>query len=71
MNKKKLFQYAILWHELKQEPGKMDEYNTQLIVPPTTILAVSEEVARVAAAKKIPEGYDEKLEQLEILVGAF
>lgn len=69
--KKKLFQYAILYHELIQEPGKTDVINTQLIVPPTTILAINDQVARVAAAQKIPAGYEEKLEQLEILIGAF
>jgi hypothetical protein len=69
--KKKLFQFAALWHEPKNEPGKALEYNTQIIVHPTTVLAVSEEVARVAAARLIPEAYQEKLEQIEIIVGAF
>lgn len=69
--KKKLFQYAILFHELIQEPGKVDQVNTQMIVKPDTLLAVNEGVARVAAAQKIPPGYEDKLEQLEILVGAF
>jgi hypothetical protein len=69
--KKKLFQYAILFHEIVREPGKADVVNTQLIVKPDTILAINEEVAKVAAVGKIPDGYQDKLEYVEILVGPF
>ena len=70
MDKKmNLFTYAILFHptEKEVEEGKKSE----LIVPPETILAQSEETAGMLIIKQIPDKYNDKLEQVEVLIRPF
>lgn len=69
--KKKLFRFAILYHEQIREVGKPDEIKTQILVEPGVLLAVNETVAKVAAANRVPATHQDKLEDIEILVGNF
>lgn len=65
----KLFEYAILWHpnDKQEEEGQ----KSKILAPPTHFLASSEKAASMTAATKIPNGYEEDLDQIEIIVRPF
>lgn len=74
MAKGKLFEYAVLYHpkEKKDAAGNAIETKKSILVQPLTpILAVSDKEVAMLAAKSIPAEYDDKLEDVEILVRAF
>jgi len=69
---KKLFQYAILYHKrVRKEPTLPEEIQTEELVAPSTILATDEKVAVLIIAKKIPDGYEDYLNHIEILLRPF
>lgn len=68
---KKLFQFAVLYHEKVDKGNNKEEINSQIIVQPETIMAVDEKVALLQIAKKIPDTYQEKLQDVEILLRPF
>ena len=65
-----LFQYAILFHPTDKEI-KDDGAKSKVLVTPTTILAVDESSARMAAAMEIPVDYKTKLDQVVIALRPF
>lgn len=71
MEKKKLFQYAILFHSKSKDLKKEDCERTELIAEPKYILAINEKVAMMKAIKEIPDKYSEQLEQVEIAIRPF
>ncbi len=74
MAKGKLFEYAILFHpkEKKDAAGNvLEDKKSILVIPPTTILAGSDKEVGMIAAKSLPDEYDDKLEQVEIVVRPF
>lgn len=67
----KLFQYAVIYH-----PKEVAEENKQsekhlVIVEPKTVLAKDQNAALMLAARAIPEGYVDKLDQCEVCVRPF
>jgi len=70
MAKSKLFQYAVLKHPKTNKEGKT-EGNTEVLVQPTTILAVDEKTAAIKVAKAIPDNEMENLENIEIVLQSF
>jgi len=58
-----LFQFAILLHPPKQ--------NSVLVVLPTTILASNHQTVLIRAAKLIPNEYDDRLDQIEVLIRTY
>jgi hypothetical protein len=70
MAKSKLFQYAVLKHPKTTKEGKTDG-NTEVLVAPTTILAVDEKTAAIKVAKAIPDSEMENLENIEIVLQSF
>jgi hypothetical protein len=69
--KKKLFQFAILYHELVERENKKDEYKTTVLVEPKTVMASDEKVALLQIAKEIPDSVQDHLENVEILLRPF
>lgn len=70
MAKPRLFQYAILFHPTaKYADG--DQRPSEVVIQPTTILAVDENAARMQAIISIPKEYQDKLEQLEVALRPF
>ena len=73
--KKRLFQYAVLWHpkEDKQMAGgtTIPAESSKIITELTTVLAQDEKSVGILAAKKIPDEYNDSLDQIEILVRPF
>ena len=72
--KKKLFQYAVLWHpkeDNKTAGGTTVTESSKILVEPTTVLASDEKSVGILAAKKIPDEYNEQLDQVEVLVRPF
>jgi len=67
--KKRLFQFAVLWHPTK------DEYDSgaksSVILDLSTILASDEAEAKIFISKQIPDDYDDLLDQLEIIIRPF
>ena len=75
MAKGKLFEMAILYHpRTKKNPTTGEELESKasiIVAAPKTIVAVSEKEVGIRAAKEIPAEYDDKLEDIEILIRPF
>lgn len=70
--KKKLFQFAVLFHEeWKVGEDMKTKVETKMIVEPKTILATDEKSATLKIAKELPEEYMDRLENIEILLRPF
>lgn len=65
----KLFEFAIIWHPTKKESKAGDK--AKLLMGPITLLAKTPEIVQMAAVKKIPEKYDDQLDQIQIAVRPF
>lgn len=68
--KQKLFQYAVLYHKVVDN-GSKESVKTEVIVEPSNLLAADEKVALLQIAKKIPDEYQDVLQDVEILVRPF
>ena len=66
---KRIFEYAVIYKPKKSE--KKDGKTTELVIPPTVILAANEKEANFLAARAVPEKYATKLDQLEVAVRPF
>ncbi len=64
-----LFEYAVLF--LPTEKAIKGGAKATVLVQPTTVLAESEASVQILAAKKIPNDYDDKLDQVSIAVRPF
>ena len=74
MAKGKLFEFAVLYHpkEKKDAAGNPLEHKKSLLVYPLSpVIAGSAEEVGMLAAKAIPAEYDDKLEDVEILIRPF
>ncbi len=72
MNKQRLFQFAVLYHEkVSKGPNMPEETKTSLLVPVDTILATDERVATLQIAQRIPATHQDKLEDVEIVLRPF
>ena len=71
MPKSKLFQYAVLKHPKTKKDGKEEDAVTEVLVQPTTILAVDEKTAAIKVARAIPEKEMNNLENIEIVLQPF
>lgn len=69
--KKKLFQFAVLYHEKIDKGNNVTDYTTTVLIEPKTILAPDEKVALLQIAKQIPETHTDKLSDVEILLRPF
>jgi len=69
----KLFQYAVVFHPkvTKADTDEARRVRSQLLIEPTTILARDEAEVRAKAYRAIDPQYDEKLDQIEVLVVPF
>jgi hypothetical protein len=65
----RLYEYAILWHPNKEQ--KKDGQKSKIVQVPTTILAVSHEVAQMIAMKAIPDVHTEELDQIDVAIRPF
>lgn len=73
MARSKLFEYAILYHpqESRDAGGNDVTPPTVLVQAPKQVLAKSEKEVGMRGAREIPSDYDDKLEQVEIVVRPF
>ncbi len=74
MAKGKLFEYAVLYHpkEKKDAAGNPLESKRSIVVMDCTrVLAVSDKEVAMLAAKAIPDEYNDKLEDVEIVIRPF
>jgi hypothetical protein len=71
--KQKLFQYAVLWHPKEKKAGEssLPEEKSKIVCEPTIVLAADEKSVGILAAKKIPDEYNDQLDQIEVLVRPF
>lgn len=65
--KQRLFQFAVIFHEKNSK----DEIKSKEIIPIKTIMAVDDKVALLQIAKQIPDKFQEKLQDIEILIRPF
>lgn len=70
---KKLFEYVVLFHPkvTKDQCGNETQGPDEIIVEPERVLADNEQLVQMLAARKIPDRYADKLDQVEILVRPF
>lgn len=66
--KKKLYGFAILFHETVSEPGKVAVINSRILVPSQEILATNHKEAYSLASMRVPAEYVDKMEFVEIIV---
>lgn len=74
MAKGKLYEYAVLYHpkEKKDAAGNPLENKKSLVVSePKFIVAGSDKEVGMLAAKSVPPEYDDKLDDVEILIRPF
>ena len=74
MVKGKLFEYAILFHpkEKKDAAGNpLDDKKSLVVTPVQTVLATGDNEVAMLAAKGIPDEYNDKLDQVEIVIRPF
>lgn len=60
--KRSLYEVAVLHH---------NKEGTTEVVKPQSLLAASAETARLAVVRLIPEDYDDKLDELEVIIRPF
>lgn len=74
MAKGKLFEYAVLYHpkEKRDAAGNpLESRKSILVSKPEFILAGSDKEVAMLAAKSIPAEYDDKLDDVEIVIRPF
>lgn len=73
MAKGQLFEYAVLFHPkpTKDPAGNDTTPKSEMIVPPTRVLAENEKEVSIKASRAIDPKYDNQLELVEILVRPF
>ena len=74
MAKGKLFEYAVVYHprEKKDAAGNPIESKKSIIVQDITrVLAGSDKEVAMLAAKSIPDEYNDKLDDVEIVIRPF
>ena len=74
MAKGKLFEYAVLYHpkEKKDAAGNPLESKRSIVVTEVTrVLAASDKEVAMLAAKAVPDDYNDKLEDVEIVIRPF
>ncbi len=73
MAKGKLFEYAVLFHppQTKDSAGNDTTPPSKLIVPRAETLAKDEKEVGLRASRSIPQEYDDKLENCEVIVRPF
>ena len=71
--KQRVFEYVVLHHPTakKDLAGNEEVVKTKLLVDVKRVLATDEKEVGIVAAREIPEGYLDKLEQVEIVVRPF
>lgn len=73
MAKGKLFQYAVIYHpkQTKEQNDRGEMAKSELVTPPTTQLAGSDDEVSIIAARSIPAEHLDHLEDVEIVVRPF
>jgi hypothetical protein len=74
MAKGKLFEYAVIYHpkEKKDAAGNALETKRSIVVTDVTrVLATSDKEVGMLAAKAIPDEYNDKLDDVEIVIRPF
>lgn len=73
MPRLQLFEYTVLYHPkaTKEQVDNRKEPNSTIIVEPARILAPSAKEAGIKASRAIPAEYEDKLEDVEVLVHPF
>lgn len=68
-----MFEYAILHHPktTKEMAERNESAKTVLVIPPTSVLAASDQEVSITAARAITAEHMEHLEDIEIIVRPF
>ena len=69
MTESRLFQYAVIFNPTEEEAKNGQK--AKVLVEPATILAKDDQQAYILAARKVPEDYVDKLDQVSIAVRPF
>jgi hypothetical protein len=71
--KGKLFEYAVLYHPkpTKEQNDRGETPKSEVLIQPTSALALSPEQVSVLASRAIPDTHVDKLDDIEIVVRPF
>lgn len=70
--KKRLFTYAVIVHIKKEMDTKtVEEFDSKMVIEPTTILAKNDKDVLFKVTRLIPEEYTTDPENVEIIVRPF
>ena len=67
--RKKLFNYAVIWHPTAEEFA--DGEQSELVIGPTTTLATDENEVKFIANREVPDEFAKEPGQLEVIVRPF
>lgn len=69
----KLFEYVVLYHpkDKKDAQGNVISEPSKILVAPTHVVGVDEKSVGIIVARKIPDEYLDKLDEIEIIVRPF
>ncbi len=69
----KLFEYAVIFRPKAQKDNSGNDTtpNPEIIVPVTAVLAEDEAQVRLRAARAVSTDYDNKLDQIQVVVRPF
>ena len=67
----KPFEIMILWHPTAKQADEDATLATKIVVEKEMVLSSSDKTAAILASKKIPDEYNNQLDQLEVLVRPF
>lgn len=74
MAKGKLFEYVILYHPKEKKDNNqnvIDQPSVLITKEPVRVLATSDKQVGMLAAKGIPDQYNDKLDDIEIVIRPF
>jgi hypothetical protein len=68
-----LYKLAILYHPkaTKEQAERNEIPKSEILIEPSTILANSQAQAATIAARMIPKSHEDKLDEVQVLVGPF
>jgi hypothetical protein len=69
----KLFEYAVVYHpkQTKDQLERGEHPKSVMVLPPQTMVAVSDKEVGMVAARGLPSEYVDKLDDVEILIRPF
>jgi hypothetical protein len=70
LDKQTLYEYVVVWHPTEDEHDEKG-LRSKIVIPMANMLADTEKAVFMNVVKKLPEEYNDKLDQLDIIIRPF